>query len=105
MRAIYNAFMVQSIFEILRAEVDRASQEYAKAKQNFWHISADVPTGLPHPDGRQRIENASHAQTSAMIAYTRALRRFNEFLLNGTIPEDLRNIQDASAKSDGSGAL
>lgn len=101
--ASYNALVVQSIFEILRAEVDQACEAYAKAKQNFWHISADVPTGLPHPEGRQRIENASRAQTVAMVAYTRALRRFNEFLLNGTVPEDLKNTREQAEKSTGLG--
>lgn len=81
--------MIQSIFEILRLEVDRASEEYTQAKHNFWHVSADVPSGFPHPDGKQRIENAARAQTAAMIAYTRALKRFNAFLISGAVPEDL----------------
>lgn len=81
--------MFQSIFEFLRLEVDRASEEYTQAKHNFWHVSADIPSGFPHPDGKQRIENAARAQTAAMIAYTRALKRFNEFLINGTVPDDV----------------
>lgn len=69
--------------------MDRASEEYTQAKHNFWHISADIPSGFPHPDGKQRIENAARAQTAAMIAYTRALKRFNEFLINGAVPADV----------------
>jgi hypothetical protein len=88
---------------MLRAEVDLASSSYTRAKEEFWRISADVPTGLPHPDGRQRIENASRSQTAAMIAYTRALRRFNEFLLNGTVPEDVQKRDQG--KAGGSGAV
>ncbi len=82
--------MTQSVFERLRADVDRTSEDYTKAKQHFWHVSADIPSGFPHPDGKQRIEDASRAQTTAMVAYTIALKRFNEFLLDGTVPEDLR---------------
>jgi hypothetical protein len=78
------------ISEILRADVDRTLDEYNKAKQNFWLIAADVPSGLPHPDGMQRVRNASRAQTFAMDAYATALKRLNQFLISGTIPDDLR---------------
>jgi hypothetical protein len=98
------ASVVQVIFEILKAEVDQASDEYSRSKQIFWQVSAEVPTGLPHPDGTQRIANASRAQTAAMVAYTRALRRFNEFLLNGTVPEDLRDRLPNHPKTLGSGS-
>ena len=82
--------MLQSIFELLQAEVELASASYTKAKEDFWRISAELPTGFPQQDGGQLIENASRAQTEAMIAYTKDLRRFNEFLLNGTIPEEIQ---------------
>ena len=98
---IISSVVLQSIFEILRAEVDLASANYIKAKEDFWRISADVPTGFPHPDGIQRIENASRSQTAAMIAYTGALRRFNEFLLNGTIPEDVQKRDQTMASGSG----
>lgn len=81
--------MAESEFEILRAQVDAASEEYTKAKQHFWRVSADVPTGTPNPDGQQRMESAARAQTAAMVRYTNALRRFNEFLLNSTVPREL----------------
>jgi len=50
----------------------------------------EIPSGLPHPDGVQRIENASmecaHARTKMRTAQTR-LRLFQDY---GFIPKDLR---------------
>ena len=53
-----------------------------------------------HQD-RNRIVDAARAQTQSMIAYTRALRRLNEFLLDGKVPEDLleREIQRGGTAS------
>lgn len=79
----------RQIVEMLRAEVDRTHAEYDRVKQDFRLLSADVPSGLPHPDGIQRIQNASRAQSFAMDAYETALKRLNRFLISGTVPEDL----------------
>jgi hypothetical protein len=80
-----------SVSAILRAEVRRTEEVYAQSKRHFQKICGEVPSGLPHPDGRQRIELAARAQTDATLAYTQALHRFNEFLLNGRVPDDLRS--------------
>lgn len=84
----------QRIVDILRAEVDLAREEYLEAKRRFWEVCAEAPSGLPHPDGSHPIEVASRAQTANMIAYTKTLTRFNQFLLNGTIPEDLKDVPE-----------
>lgn len=83
--------MDRRIIEILRAEVERTRVEYTGAKRDFQLLSTDIPSGLPHPDGMQRIQNASRAQSFAMEAYEKALKRLNRFLISGTIPEDLDN--------------
>ena len=77
------------IVEILRAEVERTHAEYDRVKQDFRLVSADIPSGLPYPDGMQRIQNVSRAQSFAMDAYEAALKRLNRFLISGTVPEDL----------------
>lgn len=79
----------QAVFEILRAEVAQTQEEYAQSKQRFWRICAEAPSESSHPAGRQRLDLAARAQSTAMIAYTNALHRFNEFLLNGTVPDGL----------------
>ena len=83
------------IVEILRAEVDRTHAEYDRIKQDFRLLAADIPSGLPHPDGMQRIQNAARAQSFAMDAYEAALMRLNRFLISGTVPADLeKDIQN-----------
>ena len=79
----------RAVLDFLRSEVDRTNREYSNAKQHFWNICMEAPSGLPHPDGKQRLDIAARAQSGAMIAYAEALRRFNDFLLDGAIPEDL----------------
>jgi hypothetical protein len=76
------------IEDLLRNEVKRTKKELEEAKLNFWHVCSDVPSGIPHPDGTQRLQRAAHAQTVAIQAVTAAINRFNEFLLNGIIPAE-----------------
>jgi hypothetical protein len=95
--------MDQSVFDSLRAEVNRAHEEYIRAKHRFWKIAADTPSGLPSPDGTQRVGNAARTQTAAMVRYTKALRQFNAFLLDGTVPEELSPERNPQRKSVGSG--
>lgn len=91
--------MEQSIICFLRAEVDRTQARYVSAKEQFWKIAGDTPSGLPHPDGALRVENAARAQTVAMVNYTKALRQFNAFLLEGTVPEELLPEKDRHRKT------
>ena len=89
------------IIEILRAEVERTHAEYDRVKQDFRLLSADIPSGLPHPDGMQRIQNASHAQSFAMDAYETALKRLNRFLISGTVPPDLEKDLEQDLNNPG----
>jgi hypothetical protein len=74
---------------ILKAELDSATQRYEMAKAEFWRVSVDIPSGIPYPDGPQRIRNAAAAQTNACKMLVQSLRRMNAFLDRGEIPEDL----------------
>jgi hypothetical protein len=76
------------IEDILRNEVKRTTKELEEAKRNFWQICSDVPSGIPRRDGTLRLQKAAHAQTVAMQALTAAINRFNDFLLNGTVPAE-----------------
>jgi hypothetical protein len=44
---------------ILQAEVNRAKQEYVKARLRLRRSRADVPSDMPHSDGGQGVENAA----------------------------------------------
>jgi hypothetical protein len=86
------------ITELLRVELEEATRRHEEAKRNFWRISADVPSGLPHPDGSRRIQNAARVQTGSMAALAATLRRFNAFLIDGTVPDDLRPADQKPAR-------
>jgi hypothetical protein len=77
------------VFQRLRAEVSRTAEEFAKARRHFLLVIAEIPSRIPHPDGAHRIENAGAVQSAAMVAYTKALRNFSDFLLSGKIPRGL----------------
>ena len=59
--------------------------EYDQSKEAFWTVSADA--GSSH----ESVGLAADAQNRAMTAYAAAVRRLNEFLLDGRIsypPQD-----------------
>jgi hypothetical protein len=68
----------QDIRQRLWEELDKARVEHLAPCRPFDLLVNESPTGLPHPDGR-----------TALQAYMRALKRFTDFTLNGTVPEDL----------------
>ena len=45
-------------------------------------------TGMPAPDGSLRAKQVAAVHSAALRKYTRALRRFNAFLVNGELTED-----------------
>jgi len=55
----------------------------------FIEITSDIPSGLPHPDGIQRIHNASREMDAARKAMMAAHSRLNDFIESGTVPPDL----------------
>jgi hypothetical protein len=56
----------------------------------FWDISRDIPSGLPHPDGTQRVHDASRELSAARYEMMRAYNRLDDFLKTGIVPKDLK---------------
>jgi hypothetical protein len=48
----------------------------------------ETPSGLPHPDGAQRIQNASHELSSARMEMEKAHSRLNLYLSRGILHDD-----------------
>lgn len=82
--------MPRSVADILREEVDRANAIYTSARTHFWRVTADAPHRLQDPKELRLREDAFRIQTEAMIEYSKALKRFDDFLINGTVPEDIQ---------------
>jgi hypothetical protein len=80
----------EEIENVLIAELDRTKMAHDKARKEFNALLADIPSGLPYPDGTLRMTKAGRANTQTMDAYARALREFNAFIIDGSIPERLK---------------
>jgi hypothetical protein len=52
-------------------------------------IMRDIPSGLPQPDGSQRIQNAAHALAAARNEVMKAHSRLDEFLAHVGVPGDI----------------
>lgn len=92
--------MDKSIYDFLLAEMNRTREQYYSAKERAWSISADIPSGLPHPDGVKRIQNAARDESAALDNYINSLRRLNDYVLDGVVPEDLKDPRKKPAAGE-----
>jgi hypothetical protein len=74
----------------LLQEFVEATARVNAASEAFIAVMGDVPSGLPHPDGTQRILNASSELSAARKEVMKAHTRLNDFLGQGIVPEDLK---------------
>jgi hypothetical protein len=74
---------------ILRATVDAATKGHNAAKHNFWRVCAEQSHGE-----QQTVREAAAAtyQNLAREELIAAIRRLNNFTLDGTIPEELKYL-------------
>jgi hypothetical protein len=73
--------LLQDILE-LTARIEEATRE-------FKAVIDQVPSGLPHPDGVQRIKNASNKLSTARSELMKAHRRLDGHFGGEILPEDL----------------
>jgi|SRR5579872_520977 len=71
-------------------EVLKATAQHNEARADF--EASMVPNGPPHPDGTQRIKNASRRLSIARKNMMTAHTRLDSFLETGSVPEDLKRI-------------
>src|SRR5579871_1440029 len=62
----------KSIQSVLVDEVVKATARTNKASRDFLEVMGQIPTGFPHPDGSQRIHNASRELSIARKDLRRA---------------------------------
>jgi hypothetical protein len=79
-----------TVHTILLQAATEATERVHEASEAFSAIMADVPSGLPHPDGTQRIHDASRKLAEARKEMMKAHLRLQGFLSQGIIPEDLK---------------
>ena len=80
--------MQQEIRNTLLHDVLEATAQHNEARADF--EASMVPSGLPHPDGTQRIKNTSSNLSIARKNMMAAHKRLDCFLETGMVPEDLK---------------
>jgi hypothetical protein len=75
---------------VLLKALEEANERADDASDVFLAITGEIPSGLPHPDGTQRIHNASRELNAAREALMKAHNRLNDFLIEGNVPDDLK---------------
>jgi len=79
-----------SIHRELGRELAEATAEASEASEAFLRVTTEIPTGMPHQDGTQRIHNVSRQLSHARARMTLAHKRLADYLTNGIVPEDLK---------------
>ena len=79
----------RDIGKILAQQLEVARRSSIVARKRFDAVIRSVPCGLPHPDGAFRVEQAGKEARRALQSYCSALKRYADFVLCKTVPEDL----------------
>jgi hypothetical protein len=77
------------VLSILIQEVIDATAEKNEASDEFDVLMDQFPSGLPYPDGSQRIANSSQRLSSARKKVMMAHTRLTDFVDRGIVPEGL----------------
>jgi hypothetical protein len=80
---------LEKVHDLLQQELKAATERAASASAAFLDVTSQVPSGLPHPDGTQRIRNIAHELAFARTELMRAHSRMDTFLVSGIAPDDL----------------
>ena len=91
----------ERILQVLRGDIDAASQRRDVASERFDAIIREVRKGIPHPDHKDFIRLASLEYTRTQQEVTDALVKLNEYLIDGMVPADLEARRKAAASSGG----
>jgi hypothetical protein len=80
--------MARQIRASLQREILAPTARAHAASKALSAIMDDIPSGLPQPDGSQRIKNAAHALGAARNEVMQAHSRLDEFLARSVVPGD-----------------
>jgi hypothetical protein len=78
------------VLSILHRDLEVATERASAATAAFDSVTSEIPSGIPHPDGTQRIHNASREISQARVGLMIAHNRLNDFLSRGVVPDDLK---------------
>jgi hypothetical protein len=98
---VLTQYSSEHVEAILKAAVIAATQGYSAAKHEFWRVCAKQTGGEP-----QKVREAA-AATGQSLAKERMIGarvRLNRFMLDGTIPEELKYLDGTEERSTAASA-
>src|SRR5579863_3023757 len=78
------------VLNILDQDLHAAMERANAAAKAFEAVTTEIPSGIPHPDGTQRIHNASREMSQARVGLMIAHNRLNDYLARGVVPDDIK---------------
>ena len=82
-----------TVRDALIQDVLETTAKKTEAFKRFEEITLRIPSGLPFPDGVQRITNASNDLRVARKEMARAYARLADYLDRGIVPKDLKRTR------------
>jgi predicted urease superfamily metal-dependent hydrolase len=80
----------ESIIALLSEDLRIATLIAEETVIEFNEVVGEVPSGIPHPDGTQRLHNAADQMRMARNKMAKAHNRLDDYLRRGIVPEDLK---------------
>jgi hypothetical protein len=78
------------IHAVLKNELAAATEDTLQATEALISVTTEIPSGMPHSDGTQRIVNVSRDLAQARERMALAHKRMSDYLSRGIVPEDLK---------------
>jgi hypothetical protein len=80
----------ENIVVALRKEMENAEAKYLEAKRAYLLAkNTERELGRAHPDGGEAVRKAIRAEHVTRDEFVTAVVRFNRFVLDGKVPDDL----------------
>jgi len=74
----------------LQCEERQALDQFRAARERFDRILAEVPSGIPQPDGNLRIQRAGQEVRHFNRLSSEASKRLLDYMVRGVVPEGYR---------------
>ena len=80
---------LQEARQLLEEAFNEAQQRRIEASKRYTEVMNDIPSGIPQPDGTDRIRAASREYKASREAATEAMKRLSDLMIRGIVPNDL----------------
>lgn len=91
---IYDRRFLERVEYVLRRQVDIATRKHHDAMFEFWQTCSQPGGGDPH-----EVQEGGRRKELAREALVLAFKRSNDFVLNGTVPNDLEFLRETGKEA------